>query len=249
MTTLEDIEGEINVDSFDKKYRIPFDRSLVDKLPDDQITWNQHIRGLFTLNQAKCMKSASSSVILTDYTTMQDNPKVNDRITNKKMPKYNPWPDYQIALFNRWIRGGYQKGDPVNSDPNDKVNKIMDLPLPFEVYTSPEAFETNSVKATYHDHIVHIFADSDQRAWEADFDGETIDSYESFRAAAEEYNSKEFKNKPEEVKNNNLIYAILDSKTKPFPKDQPWQPSWKNVLKNWIKNGYERGYSATDVGV
>jgi len=241
---LVETPGKVNVASFNKKYRRPFDRKLVDDLkPDSEITWNQHIRGLFTLNQAKCMSNVTKLVTLTDYDTMSFNDKVNEMINGKKMPKYNHWPQYQIDLFNRWISGGYKPGDPVDS--TNQNTKIMDPPLPFETDKPPEVFGTNSIIATYNEHIVHIFADSDQRAWEGDFDGESIDSYESFRKVAEDYNKLK-PSDPEDDKRKNLVYAIMNNI---FPKDQPWQDSWKSVLKNWMKNGYDRGVSSTDAGV
>jgi hypothetical protein len=233
----------INEASFDKKFRRPFDKKLVEGLKPEQITWNQHIRGLFTLNQAKCMREVNETYTLTDYDKMKLG-KVNEMISGKKMPKANPWPDFQIKLFNDWVIGGCKLGNPVNSDPNDKVNKIMDPPLPFEIYTTPEAFETNAVKATYLEHIVHIFADSDVRAWQTDFKGEEINSYELFKKAAEDY--EKVKNGPESVGKKNLIYAILHDI---FPDKQPWQKSWKSVLRNWIENGYDRGISSSDAPV
>src|SRR5688572_15246790 len=117
MPELPVAEG-IDFESFKGIYRHPFDRKLVDGLKPEEITWNQHIRGLFTLNQAKCMEEY---VNLTNYEQIRD-PKVNEMITEKKMPKFNPWPDYQIKLFNKWVKGGYKEGPKVNSDiPNTKI--------------------------------------------------------------------------------------------------------------------------------
>src|ERR1051325_4771898 len=105
-----------------------FDQS---KFPDpDKITWYQHIRGLFTENNARCMISKGINLtsfehVSTRYNTIKERLTSND--PKKKMPPGDPWSEYQIQLFIKWGEGGKQKGIP--PDPTNYDTKIIDAPL------------------------------------------------------------------------------------------------------------------------
>ncbi|RGB35375.1 hypothetical protein C1646_667818 [Rhizophagus diaphanus] len=96
MVILQENGGnDLNFDAFDPK----FHRSFVE-YPKDNITWNQHIRGLFTWNNAQCM---AHSLNLTSYEKMKDNAEpVYDMVSQKKMPPGEPWPQEQIEMFRKW---------------------------------------------------------------------------------------------------------------------------------------------------
>ncbi|CAG8491774.1 11623_t:CDS:1 [Funneliformis caledonium] len=92
----------INPNVFRKEFRRPFNE------PDGPITWNQNIRGLFTENNARCMISKNKN--LTSYDDVKDNAElIYQKLSRKEMPPGDPWSEYQIGLFKRWMEGEKDK--------------------------------------------------------------------------------------------------------------------------------------------
>lgn len=221
MVILQEKGGDdLNFDAFDPK----FHRSFVE-YPKDNITWNQHIRGLFTWNNAQCM---AHSLNLTSYEMMKDNADpVYDMVSQKKMPPGEPWPQEQIEMFRKWKDVLDDDGYPFQGgliDSDDPNSLIMDPPLRVIFDPIPET-------AYYYRDIYPLLTFCDQKIAARDYNNIDVKQYEQFKKVASDYNN----NKEDK---HNIVYDIFNDN---FPKGNRWPEMWKTVLTNWINKGFQEG--------
>ncbi|RIA85486.1 hypothetical protein C1645_781738 [Glomus cerebriforme] len=225
---LNDNPDELNFASFKQIYRRPFDNKVfVDK--NIPLTWNQHIRGLFTWNNAQCMTIYLNLTSYSNITTGNlDN--IMTMLSEKKMPPGEPWPDEWIDLFKRWVdtkkipenKGNPSRGEDI--DPNNYDSLIMDLPIQYTKFSDV---------TTFNEDISRLFSFCDQKMGVRDYNV-AVKNYEQFKNAAIEYGSLG------ENKENkkNIVFDIFHDQ---FPQGNPWPQLYKDALNNWIGNEYQEG--------
>jgi len=191
----------------------------------DKVTWNQHIRGLFTENNARCM--ISKGINLTSYENVRGLfPTIIERLTSsdpkKKMPPGDPWSEYQIKLFKKWGEGEvFLWGDTPSA--TVYATKIVDAPLRYQY---PDTLPDDFI-ATFYQNIKPLFTNCDQKFGKEDYDVNVF-NYKQLRDAA----------KGQGNEGKNIIRDVLNGD---FPKGNPWPQTWKNVLNNWIKYEFRMG--------
>jgi hypothetical protein len=69
--------------------------------PDEPVSFDTHIKGLFREQDRKSMMFAFD---LWDYDDVRDNADdIVERLDDGSMPCDDPWPPERIALFTRWV--------------------------------------------------------------------------------------------------------------------------------------------------
>jgi len=207
----------LNFDAFDPDFHRPFENVTGD------VYWNQHIRGLFTWNNAQCM---TKYLNLTNFDSVNDNAdKIYTMVSQGKMPPGDPWPQDQIDLFGKWVNKLVNKkrleGNPVDTGKPDSL--IMDPPLRYKFDPPPKI-------ATYNDHISPLITFCDRDIAAKVYNDIDVKQYEQFKKAANDYKEGET--------DKNIVYDIFNDK---FPQGNRWPPIWKTVLTNWIDNGFQQG--------
>ncbi|CAI2184077.1 10761_t:CDS:1 [Funneliformis geosporum] len=209
-------EDNINLKVYRENFRRPFDE------PEGPITWHQNIRGLFTENNARCM--ISKNINLSSYDSVKDNAKpIYIKLSRKEMPPGDPWSDYQIGLFKRWMDGdGHGENKCLLGDvpsATDYSKKIRDAPLRYQF---PETLPDDFIP-TFYQNIKPLFTVCDQKFGKEDYQVDIMD-YEQVRNQAKKHVQGD--------KNKNIINDIVNNV---FPTGSQWPSTWKNVLNRWIK--------------